>query len=180
MPTALGLFGGYPPAVHPGIAVRGSNYFEKMANGDKDIPADAIELVTERTIQGEYAVGENIRAAAPYATNDIFVGASHGGGGYGDVLERDPEAIIEDLRNKLITDQVVSNLYGVVYDPDSLSVDLQATEQARSDEREARKKRGKPFEEFEAEWLQKSPPEEALTDYGRWPTAEMVQPVMRA
>ena len=35
VPTAQGLFGGYPPGTHPGITVVNTNYYEKMKQGDK-------------------------------------------------------------------------------------------------------------------------------------------------
>ena len=58
-------------------------------------------------------------------------------------------------------------------------VDAAATGQRRADERQARIARGRPYAEFEAEWLQRKPPEEILTWYGSWPDAKPLQPLMR-
>ncbi|GAB7386411.1 hydantoinase B/oxoprolinase family protein [Bacillaceae bacterium] len=179
VPTAQGLFGGYPPGTHPGIKVVNTDYFEKMARGDADLPTDAIELVKEKTIQGEYVVERNVRFAAPFRHGDIFVGNSSGGGGYGDVLEREPEMVMEDLRRGLISEWVAKNLYKVVYDPQTLIIDHEETAKAREREREERKKRGKGYEEFMAEWSKKKPCEEALSYYGKWPTAEQTREIVR-
>jgi N-methylhydantoinase B/oxoprolinase/acetone carboxylase alpha subunit len=178
-PTAQGLFGGYPPPTHPGIRVMNTDYLEKMERGDADLPTDAIELVTERTVQGDYVIERNIRFAQPYRRGDIFIGNSSGGGGYGDVLERNPEDVIRDLRSGLISDWVAVNVYKVVYDPQTFLIDADATAAARADEREARKRRGKPFHEFVAEWSQLRPCDDALKHYGKWPTAERVRDIVR-
>jgi acetophenone carboxylase len=179
VPTAQGLFGGYPPGTHPGITVINTNYFEKMKRGDSDLPTNAVELVTERTIAGDYVVEGNSRDARPYQTGDIFIGNSSGGGGYGDVLERDPYAVLKDLENGFISEWVARHVYKVVYDPETLKLDEEATSKAREEERKQRKKRGKPFDQFMEEWSRKKPVEEALTYFGKWPTGEPVRQIVR-
>ena len=59
------------------------------------------------------------------------------------------------------------------------SVDAPETEWRRASERQARLARGRPYAEFEAEWLQRKPPEEILANYGSWPDARPLQPLMR-
>lgn len=49
------------------------------------------------------------------------------GGGYGDVLERNPELVMKDLREDLISDESAENIYKVVYDRATRRVDLAAT-----------------------------------------------------
>ena len=51
--------------------------------------------------------------------------------------------------------------------------------QRQSAARRARIARGRPYAAFEAEWLQRKPPEEILTWYGSWPDAKPLQPLMR-
>src|SRR5690606_19761918 len=114
-------------------------------------------MVKERTIKGEYLIEGNIRDARPYQRGDIFIGSSPGGGGYGDVLERDPEAVIQDLENGFISEWVAKNVYKVVYDPETRILDEEATQKAREQEREARKRRGQPFDQFMEEWSKKRP-----------------------
>ena len=57
---------------------------------------------------------------------------SAGGGGYGDPLQRDPEAIDADIRNGYVSIAQAEKSYGVVIDPKTLSVDRTATEKLRS------------------------------------------------
>jgi acetophenone carboxylase len=110
---------------------------------------------------------------------DIFTDISDGGAGYGDVLERAPEMVMEDLRREIISHRVARDVYHVAYDPASLQVDIPATEELRRLEFEARKRRGKKYEDFEKEWLLKRPPEEALKHWGSWPDAKKVREIVR-
>lgn len=89
------------------------------------------------------------------------------GGGYGDVLERDPKLVIKDLEDGLISDYVARNIYHVVYHPDTLALDEEATRKKREQEREARKRRGVPFKEFLEKWVTSEPPVE-IPWYGSW------------
>jgi N-methylhydantoinase B len=57
---------------------------------------------------------------------------SAGGGGYGDAYERDPEAVEQDVINGYVSIQKARDDYGVVIDPETLKVDLDATENIRS------------------------------------------------
>ncbi|MDY7037551.1 MAG: hypothetical protein SV375_15485 [Thermodesulfobacteriota bacterium] len=67
----------------------------------------------------------------------------------------------------------------MVYDHETLAIDYEKTEKLRQAERKKRLGRGKPYEEFEKEWLLKKPPEEILGVYGSWPDAKLVAPIMR-
>ena len=163
------FYGGYPPPVHPGICIRSSNALEKMAAHERDLPTDVYELITEKPIAGEYEITTNLRPAREYSEGDIFVGCSHGGVGYGDVLERDPLKVMEDLRRGIISEWVARNVYRVVYEPGDYVVDLVETEKSRKRERKARIKRGMPYHQFIKQWLGRKPPEKILKYYGSWP-----------
>jgi N-methylhydantoinase B len=54
-----------------------------------------------------------------------------GGGGFGDPLERDPEAVAEDVRNDKIGLAYARREHGVVLDPITQRVDVEATRAAR-------------------------------------------------
>jgi len=179
VPTVQGLFGGYPPASHPGVKVVDSDYFDKMKNGDKDIPSSTTDLIENRSIDGDYVVERSIRTATPVKKGDIFVGNSLGGAGYGDALDRDPGLVIKDLKEELISEWVAENIYKVVYDRETFTLDREATEKARAEERKARISRGKNYNDFVKEWEKQKPAEEALTYYGQWPTAEKTREIIR-
>jgi N-methylhydantoinase B len=56
-----------------------------------------------------------------------------GGGGWGDPLERNPEKVLKDVRNELVSINSAREDYGVVIQLDSWSVDYNATQKLRSD-----------------------------------------------
>jgi N-methylhydantoinase B len=64
-----------------------------------------------------------------------------GGGGWGDPLERDPEAVKRDVRDGYVTLAGAARDYGVVVsgdpeeDPEGLTLDLAATERLRVERR---------------------------------------------
>lgn len=177
--NCIGLFGGYPPATLPGIEVVHTNLWEKMKRGDKDIPSDARQLVTEKTIKGEYRIGSIFKTTHVMENGDLWVIFSGGGGGYGDVLERDPEIVMEDLRKQIVSHRTAEKVYHVAYDPETLEVDYDKTNELRQKEREDRKARGKRWEEFEKEWSQLHPAEEAMDYYGSWPDAKKTREIIR-
>ncbi len=63
---------------------------------------------------------------------DVFRMVSAGGGGYGDPLERDPRAVLEDVRQEKVTRQAARNIYGVVVSDDEAAIDEAATRTLRS------------------------------------------------
>ena len=58
---------------------------------------------------------------------------SAGGGGYGDPFERDPEAVESDAANGYVSAERAREDYGVVIDPGTLKVDLEATMRLRAE-----------------------------------------------
>ncbi|UCD80437.1 MAG: hydantoinase B/oxoprolinase family protein [Desulfobacterales bacterium] len=64
---------------------------------------------------------------------DVIEFHSAGGGGYGDPLRRDPEAVEADVRNEYVSVEKAREDYGVVIDPATLRMDPAATEKLRSE-----------------------------------------------
>ena len=69
---------------------------------------------------------------------DVFRHELPGGGGWGDPRERDPQRVLEDVRNEYVTPEGALNEYGVIIDLQAFSVDKQATCDLRNSLREAR------------------------------------------
>ena len=69
---------------------------------------------------------------------DIFRHEVAGAGGWGDPLERDPAAVLKDVRNELISLDVAADEYGVVIEAHTWSVDMAATQRLRQEIRAAR------------------------------------------
>ncbi len=63
---------------------------------------------------------------------DVIQFHSAGGGGYGDPMQRDLDAVEEDVRNGYVSIEQAKESYGVVIDPASLKVDPVETEKLRS------------------------------------------------
>ena len=66
-----------------------------------------------------------------------------------------------------------------MYDKETLKVDKAATETAKTEERQGRIQRGKPFDAFNEEWLQQKVDDSILKFYGTWPDAECIEPIFR-
>jgi hypothetical protein len=56
-----------------------------------------------------------------------------------------------------------------VYDEKTLRLSSEETEKLRAQTREDRKRIGKPYAEFEKEWLKLKPPEHVIKHYGSYP-----------
>jgi N-methylhydantoinase B len=69
---------------------------------------------------------------------DVFRHVLAGGGGWGDPLERDAQAVLRDVRNEFLSAARARSDYGVVVDTSAWRVDAAATEQLRADIRAAR------------------------------------------
>jgi N-methylhydantoinase B len=69
---------------------------------------------------------------AKMTPDEVWVGVSTGGGGYGDPLNRAAERVREDVRGGIYSEEVARAVFGVVLAPErDLPVDVAATEQAR-------------------------------------------------
>lgn len=85
--------------------------------------------------------GESVtkRTRYPIVPEDRVVFLTAGGGGWGDPLEREPEAVARDVRGGYISSGEAAD-YGVVLDPATGEVNLKATETLRARLRRERKK----------------------------------------
>ena len=59
-----------------------------------------------------------------------------GGGGWGDPLERDPEAVLDDVLDGYVSAEGARRDYGVVLSADGCAVDRQGTEAERARRKE--------------------------------------------
>jgi N-methylhydantoinase B len=78
----------------------------------------------EQRIQGKFMTtlrrGQVFRAGLP------------GGGGWGDPLEREPEAVLGDVLNEKVSPEAARSNYGVVVDLERAAVDYPATDETRA------------------------------------------------
>lgn len=178
--TPQPLFGGYAPCTVPGISVTGTDFFQKMSSGSPDLTWDFREFIEKQPIQGQWNFEYYSRPTKQFDKGDIMtISFGTGGAGYGDPLDRDPELVIKDLKDKIISDRSAENIYKIAYDKTKLRIDEEQTKILRENEKTARINRGKPYADFEKEWLNKKPPEEILEFFGSWPDGNVVSPITR-
>ncbi|MCP4908933.1 MAG: hypothetical protein GY910_28480 [bacterium] len=151
-----GMFGAYPtPPDRPSYA-RGTNV-KALIDARKP-------LVHERGDPEDPTLARNIEAEdlqtdviAPFATGDILkehdliIQPVSGSQAFGDPIERDPENVREDLERSWTRERLARDVYGVVAhrdEDDHWTVDAGATEKARAEIRQERKKRGVPFKNW--------------------------------
>ena len=80
----------------------------------------------------EQITGMVYEAMAP---GEVLVNCSGGGGGWGDPLNRDPEKVLNDVRNGYISPTSAARDYGVVIDPDTWTLEAAATEALRNEKK---------------------------------------------
>lgn len=178
--TPQPLFGGYAPATVPGISIRSADLVRRLREDPASVQLDFRRIIEEHMIEGDWEIEFMGRSARPYCEGDVITfGFSAGGAGYGDPLEADPEGVVQDLVDEIISDWTARNVYRVAYDPETLKVNRDETRRLREKERRARLERGKPWGEFQAEWSQLRPRDEILQWFGSWPEASPVAPVIR-
>ncbi|MFX0194641.1 MAG: hydantoinase B/oxoprolinase family protein [Candidatus Hodarchaeota archaeon] len=86
---------------------------------------------------------EELTNAQPFliSPNSYWVGLACGGGGYGDPIERDPEAVRKDVQDTLVSLEAARDTYGVVlkFNSEFYEVDYKATQKLRFQLRSVRK-----------------------------------------
>jgi N-methylhydantoinase B/oxoprolinase/acetone carboxylase alpha subunit len=174
IPNVPGLFGGYGCATYPLAKVRGVDVFKELAENPNSFRYSIEEIMNTRPWPEATYSTQHMGLQFEIAhRGELYMIAQGAGGGYGDVLDRDPAMVLKDLENGLISADTTRDIYHVVYDPDLLTVDIEATEQARANERGARIRRGVPFEEFERQWNTNQPPAH-LPWYGCWTDRDVI------
>lgn len=177
--TPQPLFGGYAPCTVPGISVVNTDFYEKMSSAH-DFSWDFREFIEKKFIGGQWTYEYFARSTRPFKKGDIItVGFATGGAGYGDPLDRDPDLVVQDLKDQIISDWSAENIYKVAYDKEKLRVDKKETQRLRAEEKKTRLARGKRYGEFENEWMQQKPPEDILKFYGCWPDATVTCAIFR-
>ncbi|GHF14022.1 5-oxoprolinase [Kordiimonas sediminis] len=169
-PTTQGLFGGYGL---PSLFVRKvahSNFKELLGESNVDLPT-SLEHVYDGTSPetGSVSHGNISAVVEPSADGDVVYSYAGGGAGLGDALERDPEDIMRDLATDMVSEWAATNIYCIVYDKETMRLDVAATETARAAKRKERIASAKPYDAFVKEWEKQSPPQDVLRYYGEFP-----------
>jgi N-methylhydantoinase B/oxoprolinase/acetone carboxylase alpha subunit len=167
-PAVPGLFGGYGCPSYPLAKIKGVNVFQQMQGAPRNWSFDFETLMNAQPFTGARYTTHHMGMGFELADEgEVYMICQGSGGGYGDVLEREPEAVMADVEAGYLSPETARDVYFVVSDPATLAVDLAATEAARAEERQARLGRGRPYGDFVNEWVTPEPPQH-LPYYGSW------------
>jgi N-methylhydantoinase B len=126
-PDNCGLAGGSPAAVNSNVLLRDTDLADLFAGGR--VPDEAGKIAGSREVV-------EAKARSVVARGDAHLYLQTGGGGYGDPLRRDPDAVLVDLRHGLVSRSTAVDIYGVVFDGDA--IDAAATAACREEIRRRR------------------------------------------
>ena len=163
-----GMFGGYGCPVYPLAMVKGIDIYDIIKKNPAEFDLSMERIMNEQPYPGGSYQSAHMGLQFDVAKQgELYMIAQGTGGGYGDVIERDPELVVDDLQLDRISEQVATELYGVSWTPETYVVDIEGTKALRAGIRKARLARGKPYAEFVAEFVKPEPPKELLY-YGSW------------
>jgi N-methylhydantoinase B len=105
VPAGRGLSGASPGAAASSVILRGSNLDELFAAGR--IPLSAEEVGSREV---------DVIAAKSFSMideGDLLIGVLASGAGFGDPLRRDPQSVVRDVHEGLVTEPRARSVYGV-------------------------------------------------------------------
>ena len=123
------MCGGYPGAAPSARIARSLDAKKKMNEGE------TLKTVEELKSRLEAL---HINRLTTMRDGDVIVLRWSGGGGYGDVLDRDTELVRNDVINGLVSVTAALDLYGAVINPVTFEVDKRRTENKRTKMRKER------------------------------------------
>jgi N-methylhydantoinase B len=131
-PESVGISGGGPSQTNQFVIKRNTDVRERFGSGE--IPQDLA------TLSGELEP-LSVISQTFMARDDVFQVQTQSGGGYGDPLERDPQRVLHDVLNGVVTVEGARAMYGVAISGDS--VDEVATHTQREQMRARRRERAR-------------------------------------
>lgn len=145
--VALGQSGGYPAPNSWYVCIRGSNLNKKVIEEGLPYPRSAVECLEylkDKKIEAEdVQIFKYDPPQLALKHGDVFTDASGAAGGWGDPLERDMNAVFEDVKNGWVSEKIALTCYGVVVkkvgngDKD-WELDVEETKKIREEKRNKR------------------------------------------
>lgn len=118
-----GLNGGYPGASNQFVLLNGTDMWKLFKKGKiPQFPGDLKGTVGKVPSLGIIEL----------AVNDVFFKSWGAGGGYGDPIDREPRLVQQDVREGAVSSESARKIYGVILDPENLTVNKERTEKLRS------------------------------------------------
>jgi len=137
----FGLFGGYPTGrgVLRAVVQSDLGILERLRQGE--FP-DRRSIYEERWGPVTHPSGVPERVSLPEGS--LLIDYVSGGGGFGDPLDRKPEAVLKDTRRSWVSQDSAERVYGVLLNQEGTRVDHDATFERRIEIRQARLREWKP------------------------------------
>ena len=126
--SGQGMFGGYPGAPSLLMLKEGTRVAEIIAADKSPDQLDDVGGSGRLLPYCEFDIGKN----------DVLYMRMSSGGGYGDPLEREPERVLNDVENGIVSRAEAREIYGVVLQGDDLVLDPAATDELRASLRQVR------------------------------------------
>ena len=119
--SGQGMFGGYPGAPSLLMLKEGTRVAEIIASDKSPDQLDDVGGSGRLLPYCEFDIGKN----------DVLYMRMSSGGGYGDPLEREPERVLNDVEDAIVSRAEAREIYGVVLQGDDPVLDLAATDELR-------------------------------------------------
>jgi N-methylhydantoinase B len=126
--SGQGIFGGYPGAPSLLMLKEGTRVAEMIAEEMLPDQLDDVGGTGRLLPYCEFDLGKN----------DVLYMRMSSGGGYGDPLEREPERVLNDVENGIVSLDEAKEIYGIVLKGEDLVLDLTETVKLRSSLRQER------------------------------------------
>jgi N-methylhydantoinase B len=132
IPTSTGMMGGYPGTPNRYRFIVNSDILERLKR--REMVEDALDVVGEEvTLQLRQ---ENFQQHP----SDVYAVVWTAAGGFGDPMDREAQHVLDDWLNGAVTSAAARDIYGVVIDEKSATLDAKATKSLRDSVRRNRVK----------------------------------------
>lgn len=125
VPSALGLFGGYPGACNVSMLIKSTDITDMQKRGMLPLDTGGIE--------GERIDVTKLTEKKPLYPGDILENSRQGGGGCGSPFQRNQEMVLKDVVDGTVSVECARQLYGVVIEPRTAKIDYKKTENLRKE-----------------------------------------------
>lgn len=114
VPISYGQFGGWPGVCSAAMIIHDSKVRERWAEGDLPLVLKSVaEPLDLARLGGRLQVLEAKQDELPLKPGDVVQYTWQGGGGYGDPLDRKPEAVLHDVELGILSESRAREIYGV-------------------------------------------------------------------
>ncbi len=120
--SGQGMFGGLCGAPSLLVLKEETNIWDTMSENRHPVDVEAMGGTSEMLPYCDFDVKDR----------SVLYMRLANGGGYGDPLDREPEAVLRDVANGLVSREVAQEIYGVALTPSKTAVDAAATEELRA------------------------------------------------